>query len=201
VVKAVIADPWTVEQLLARRRKLGHDRWDEAWDGVWHMPPAPNLDHQSTVGDLFTILKEVIEGGGLGRVLLQVNVADPLRRMDDFRIPDLAVVLGEGGPRLEKVFVSGGPDFVVEVYSPGDETYEKLPWYASQGVREMLIVDRDSKAPALYRLHEGELRRVAASQGAVDSEVLPLRFERVEVGGAARLRVTHRAAAGRVWTV
>ena len=39
----------------------------------------------------------------------------------------------------------GGPDFLVEVASPGDRSLDKLAFYEGIGVRELLMVDRDSK--------------------------------------------------------
>ena len=36
---------------------------------------------------------------------------------------------------------------------PGDESYEKFPFYAAVGVRELLVIDRDTKEPELYRPH------------------------------------------------
>ncbi|MGE3536552.1 MAG: Uma2 family endonuclease [Candidatus Tectimicrobiota bacterium] len=40
--------------------------------------------------------------------------------------------------------------------SPGDESYEKLGFYAQLGVPEVWIIDRDSKTPALYVLQAGD---------------------------------------------
>jgi hypothetical protein len=34
------------EQELAHRRSTGLDRYDEMWEGVLHMTPAPSLEHQ-----------------------------------------------------------------------------------------------------------------------------------------------------------
>jgi len=44
---------------------------------------------------------------------------------------------------------------VVEIRSPGDETDEKMPFYAKLGVPEVWVIDRDSKAPELHVLDEG----------------------------------------------
>ena len=46
--------------------------------------------------------------------------------------------------------------------SPGDETYEKLGFYARLGVPEVWVIDRDSKAPELYILQAGHYQRTAA---------------------------------------
>jgi Putative restriction endonuclease len=39
----------------------------------------------------------------------------------------------------------GGPDFLVEVESPGDDTEEKVPFYSKIGARELLILHRDKR--------------------------------------------------------
>ena len=34
------------DRLLQWRQTTGADRWEERWEGVLHMPPAPNREHQ-----------------------------------------------------------------------------------------------------------------------------------------------------------
>ena len=50
---------------------------------------------------------------------------------------------------------------VVEIRSPGDETMEKLPFYAQLGVPEVWIIDRDTKVPELYVLRAGRYENSA----------------------------------------
>jgi Uma2 family endonuclease len=54
---------------------------------------------------------------------------------------------------------------VVEIHSPGDETYEKMPFYAEIGVPEVWVIDRDTKRPELYLL---QLGKYAAQGQATD---------------------------------
>lgn len=61
-----------------------------------------------------------------------VNIGVP----DNFRLPDLVVLR----QRTDAVFVSTAA-IVVEVGSPGDESYRKFDFYFAQGVEEVLIVD------------------------------------------------------------
>jgi hypothetical protein len=51
-MKAVMTDipPFVLEW----RKRTGAERWDEMWEGVLHMTPAPNRDHQNFLGDLET---------------------------------------------------------------------------------------------------------------------------------------------------
>jgi len=51
---------------------------------------------------------------------------------------------------------------VVEIRSPGDESFEKLPFYAKLGVPEVWIIDRDTKVPQLHELTEGDYEQQTA---------------------------------------
>jgi Uma2 family endonuclease len=44
----------------------------------------------------------------------------------------------------------------VEILSPGDESWQKLPFYAAHGVDEILIVDPTERTVAWLGLREGE---------------------------------------------
>jgi hypothetical protein len=44
-------------EILAWRKHTGADQWDEMWDGVLHMVPCPNCDHQDLEGALETWLR------------------------------------------------------------------------------------------------------------------------------------------------
>jgi hypothetical protein len=48
--------PAEFQALLERRRQLGQDRFDEMWDGVLHMNPAPSYEHQRISQQLAVIL-------------------------------------------------------------------------------------------------------------------------------------------------
>ena len=204
-MRAVIVDSHAIEELVKQRKRLGIDRWDEVWRREWHLSPSPSWEHQWIEGELFIILKEVVERAGLGVVAHQFNVADPTQGLQDFRIPDISVVLQGSHAQVRETFIAGGPDLLLEIYSPGDETYQKIDWYGEQGVRELIIINRDTKGVELYR-HDGEsLKPVSASipdgSGAVESALLLLRFETVEDATSPRLRIEHLEAPHRSWVV
>lgn len=70
---------------------------------------------------------------------------------------------------------------MIEIRSPGDETYEKLPSYADLGVREILVIDRDTLAIEMFRGRDGVAVPVAPSpNGAVRSEVLGFELQPVD---------------------
>jgi Uma2 family endonuclease len=69
-------------------------------------------------------------------------------------------------------YFNDGPDAVVEIHGPGDESYEKFKFNAKVGVREVWIVDRDTCRPEIYGLSGGHyIEREAAAEGWVRSEV------------------------------
>jgi len=81
---------------------------------------------------------------------MQINVSSPERWDQDYRIPDVSVMLPDRVPQGEAMFVR--PNVVFEVRSPGDETYEKLPFYAEIGVEAVVVVERDTKAVQVFAL-------------------------------------------------
>lgn len=71
----------------------------------------------------------------------------------------------------------GGPDAVIELRSPDDETYEKLPFFARLGVREVVIVDRDTKRVEIYRLAGPQYVALQPDRGGwLTSDTLQVRF-------------------------
>ncbi len=50
--------------------------------------------------------------------------------------------------------MAGAPDVVVEIHSPGDESHEKLGFYAELGVPEAWIIHRDSAEPEIHQLQQ-----------------------------------------------
>ena len=163
---------------LARRRLLGLDRWDEMWEGVLHMAPAPMYEHQRVLDRLIAFLLPLIERRGRGTLVSGVNVFNEASRKPDYRIPDLTfVAAGHEGLIAEDGIRRGGPDAVVEIRSPEDETYDKFPFFAALGVREVIVIPRDTKQPEVYRLAGRQYVAVAPGvEGWVVSEVLGVRF-------------------------
>ena len=194
-----------LKRIIRQRRRACADRKDEVWNGVYVMPPMANNEHQRMVMGLCAHLGEVL--GETATVLPGANVSD---RGDDwehnYRCPDVVVVLA-GGLAIDRgTHWQGGPDFLVEVMSPGDDTMAKLPFYAQLGVREVLVVERDTRAPALYRLARGRLAPArpadVGGEPYLVSGVVPLAFRRVESKKQGpRLEVRRTAGRRKVWLV
>jgi Uma2 family endonuclease len=178
---ALIQDVDLSRQLIAERRRLGHDRFDEVWEGVYVMNPLPNNEHQELQGHLNSLLQTVVWESQLGRVMPGANISDRQAGWKkNYRCPDVVVFL-RGSKAIDcDTFWFGGPDFAVEIASPGDRSREKLEFYAKVGTRELLLVDRKPWALELYRLDSEKLLRVARSTLAkrdwLTSEVVPLKW-------------------------
>jgi Uma2 family endonuclease len=180
------------ESLLAERRRLGLDRFDEMWDGVLHMVPAPSGWHQGLGAELVAVLLPVAKAQGL-RASYETAIHTPGHVDEDYRIPDLVFFRPEVAHERGVV---GPPELVVEVLSPGDESYEKLPWYAELGTREVLMVNPDSRAVELFVLRGGKLHAALPDpSGAVRSEILGVTFARME---GPKLRVSGPGVEARI---
>ena len=82
--------------------------------------------------------------------------------IDDYRVPDGGLLRpGAGGVWLHTAALA------VEIVSPGDETWQKLPFYAAHEVDEVLIVDPQERAINWLGLTDGEYRPVERS-GVID---------------------------------
>jgi hypothetical protein len=99
----------------------------------------------------------------------------------------------------------GGPDFLVEIESPGDDSEEKVPFYGRLGVRELLLIHRDKRALRLLRLEGQELVLVGASplEGKrwLVSAVLPLAFRRKIQRGQPATEVRRTDRQPGLWNV
>lgn len=201
----LVTDADLKRKLLRRRRARGLDHHDEVWNGVYVMSPLANNDHQRWVARLFYVLQEAVGFDSPIEVRPGVNVSDREDEWEkNYRVPDVVVRLPGGVAQDRGEYWPGGPDFLIEVASRGDRSRKKRPFYASIGVREMMVVDRKPWAIELYRLADGELGLVGKSTleepGPVASEVVPLTFRLLEEGDKPRIEVVHRED-GRRWVV
>ncbi len=186
-------------QLIAKRKRSGHDRFDEVWEGVYVMNPLPNIEHQELVGELTYLLASVIKESQLGRVMPGANVSDREHGWKkNYRCPDVVVFLNDSQAVDCDTFWLGGPDFAVEIVSPGDRSREKLDFYAKVGTRELLLIDRKPWSLELYRLAGEKLLRVGKSTLAkrdwLTSEVVPLKWRLVAGKSRPQIEAVHRTS-------
>jgi Uma2 family endonuclease len=170
------------EEELADRRARGLDRWDEMWEGILHMTPAPSYEHQRTLDRLIEFLSPRLRETRRGILVSGINVCREGSPSPDYRIPDLTFVAAGREHVIRHDGVGGeGPDAVIEIRSPEDETYDKLPFYAALGVKEVIVVDRDSKQPEIFRLTGSQYVVLQPDpDGWLRSLVLGIRVRRVE---------------------
>lgn len=156
-MRTVVLDPPTsgFEEMLERRRRSGLDRFDEMWEGVLHMVPAPGHAHASVEAKLFRIIGPAADDAGL-EAIGQSNLGEDEH---DYRVPDGALHRpGEYGTWHPTAAL------VLEIVSPGDESWEKLPFYAAHDVDEVLIVDPKQRSVDWLALHGGEYHPIERSR-------------------------------------
>jgi Uma2 family endonuclease len=134
------------DSLVEQRRRLGIDKQDERWEGEWHFVNPPKRWHQRLNWDLTHVLGPLARSVGLEPYVETGIIADP---ETNWRVPDQVYVSSEH--EIDEGVSSAA--MVVEVRSPSDESYAKLPFYASRGVMEVLIVHEDRRFE-LYRLDD-----------------------------------------------
>lgn len=152
----LVMDPAPVEidALIERRRRLGLDHRDEMWDGTYRMNPPPSLEHQVILQQLAMLLSTPAQRADLLAVIQEFGLGTPA----DYRVPD-------GG--LHRLGASGvwhpTAALVIEIVSPGDESWKKLPFYAAHNVEEVLIVDPEDRAIHWLGLTGGEYSPIERS--------------------------------------
>ena len=130
--------PAWVERLLAERRQSGADRRDEVWDGVLHVIPPPGVEHERLAHRLHVLLDPHASSANLV-VVGTVGIGTE----NNYRVPDLALLRPGYAPQWNDTAA-----LIVEILSPRDDTWEKLPFYAARQVDEVMIV-----APGERRIH------------------------------------------------
>lgn len=139
---------------IARRRALGQDRYDEVWNGEYHMSPMAHSWHGIVVLELGVALHQLAAPRGL-------YVGDAFNLgydQENFRVPDLGV----HREVLDQVWVPTAA-MVVEVVSPDDESWLKFDHYAGHGVDEVLIADPRARTLDLFVLADGRYERADRS--------------------------------------
>jgi Uma2 family endonuclease len=188
-MKAVLAD--VPEHFLAWRKTTGADRYDEMWDGVLHMGPTPNRRHQDLEGAMEHWLRNHWTPRSGGKVYHQINVASIGGWTNNYRVPDLVLLTPDRFGIDHNEYFEGAPSVVVEIRSPNDETYEKLPFYALLGVPEVWVFDRDSRQPELHQLVGDEYRPLVPDADGWLSSALGVEF-RAEAVGKLCMRLAGR---------
>jgi Uma2 family endonuclease len=155
-VKTVVLASCTPEEeaMLAERRRLDQDRLDEVWQGEYHMNPGPHSRHGRLDHEVVFAVRASAKTAGLQ------SVATPnIGRRDDFRVPDHAYLRPD---QADAVYLTTAA-IVVEIVSPGDESWLKFDFYAAHDVDELVIVDGDTETVHWFVLRNGVYEAVDRS--------------------------------------
>ena len=116
----------------------------------------------------------------------------------------MAVFLRDGKAINHGTHWQGAADFLVEIISPGERTRDKIPFYSSLGVVELLIIDREPWSLELYRQQDGQLTKIGqsdlASRDVLTSQTVGLTFQLLPGDPRPQIQVTHPAS-GRQWQI
>ena len=135
----------------------------EVIEGELFVSCAPGIPHQRIVHHLLMAF-----GTYLVRNLIGIVIPGPGVIFSDLSgvIPDVVFVSKARQPEIAAgERVTGAPDLVIEVLSPGAENAQrdrvvKLQLYGKYGVPEYWIVDPGQRAVEVYRQQQGSLERV-----------------------------------------
>ena len=132
----------------------------ELFEGELFVSRAPGLPHQRVLTNLLILLGLHLKEHPVARIWPNPGVI-----FDNFNaaIPDIVFVSSE---HIEAIAsgekVTGAPDLVIEIVSPGSENERrdrtvKRQAYSKFGVGEYWIVDRYEETIEVYRLEHGQL--------------------------------------------
>lgn len=172
---------------LEERARLGHDRWDEVWEGVLHMVPPRSYLHQKVASKVARFLGPRLERRGI-ELLHETGLFRPGAGGKDYRVPDLMFFPADREADLaQKHGIEGTPLAVLEIRSPDDESYDKLPFYAGLGVREVIVLEPVARLVEVFRLAGSTYLAVSADdRGRLHAATIDARFQTVD---GPRLRV------------
>jgi Uma2 family endonuclease len=168
---------------LEERHRLGHDRFDEVWDGVLHVVPSPSAEHQGFEGDLEAVLRPLVIPQGF-KVFHNLDLLDRQKGDIDYRQPDIAIV---SPVDVMTRGINGRAELVIEIRSPDDESYEKIPFYEKCRIPEYWIVNPVTRAFEVRVLRRGKY--VVAKPAAKGIVYAPRFALRLSVIDGPKLRI------------
>lgn len=151
----------------------------EIIDGELIVTKAPRWSHQQVTGRIFNALDEWSQTSGLGEAAFNPSI---IFTDEDNVIPDVVWASKERFNLLldESEHLTGAPELVVEVLSPGEKNMQrdcqlKLKLYSQQGVQEYWIVNKDLRQVQVYRRSDAVLSLVLTlqSKDILTSPLLP----------------------------
>lgn len=148
----------------------------EVIEGELFVSRAPSLTHQDVVVNLLFAFTVYLREHPIGKVWPGPGVI-----FSDFSgvIPDLVYISNERRSEIAAgARVSGAPDLIIEILSPGTENerrdrHAKRQLYRKYGVKEYWIVDPERSAIAVYRTSKLKLVTKLGIRDDVTTPLLP----------------------------
>ncbi len=152
----------------------------EIIEGELFASRAPSLKHQRVSGNIFATFRAYLDHNPIGEIL-----ATPGIIFSDFNgvIPDLVFISHERRDEIASgERITGAPDLVVEIVSPGAENERrdrigKRQLYGKYGVKEYWVVDPYKRTIEIYHL-KGQTLELQATY-AEQNEVVLLSVTRI----------------------
>lgn len=139
----------------------------ELIDGeAYVMAPAPNVEHQEVVGEIFRKIANALVGKKCRAFVAPIDVRLPNQQEADEKIetvvqPDVLFVCDSN--KLDRQGVRGAPDWVLEVLSPAatasHDQSKKRDLYERHGVREYWLVHLTDRVLTIYLLQGKEFAK------------------------------------------
>jgi Uma2 family endonuclease len=148
----------------------------ELIEGELFVSRAPSLDHQEIVSNLILALGNYLKQNPIGKVIPGPGV---LFSIFSGVIPDVVFISNERRKEIATgTHITGAPDLVVEILSPGVENERrdrkaKLQLYRKYGVKEYWIVDPRRKTIDVYRSHRLRLAAKLTRRDEITTPLLP----------------------------
>ena len=178
-------------------------RREEVWDGVTVIMPEADLLHNDLDGFIYRIFFALFAEDYRHRVYHRLNLSDREEGWtQNYRNPDMALFLETNPAKDCGTHMCGGPDFALEVMSPGDRSREKLGFYAAIRTREVLLLDRNPWSLELFRFEGNEMRlagQVVPDDGQIlASAVVPIGFALIQSAPRPKVKIVHNET-GQEW--
>ena len=157
----------------------------EIIEGELFVSRSPSLTHQTVSGNLFRSIDTYLIDNPIGRIWATPGVV-----LSEFSgvIPDLVYISHQRRTEIASGDrVTGAPDLVIEIVSPGSENERrdrvaKRQLFGKYGVKEYWIVDFEKRSIEVYQLrgHSMRLGSRLNDKDEITSSVLPGYHCRVE---------------------
>jgi Uma2 family endonuclease len=147
----------------------------EIINGEVFMSAAPYTIHQRTLGELYSIIRTHVRKHKLGEVYFAP--IDIVLSFTNIVEPDLIFISEERKDTVAKKNIIEPPDFVVEVLSEWNKTYDEIKkknLYEQFGVKEYWIVDPEKQTVRQFILEKGKYttEKIFSSKEKITSVVI-----------------------------